>query len=378
MTLYLSRWHTCLIFFFFSFSRSLESSLYHHRRKLQPKIPKTAAEFLEMLDSSGYEANLLGSVQVGDQLAVLFLPTAMKEVLSTCQEISFDGTFYCCPAQFSQIFTVFAVVGEYTFPCCTVLMTAKSQELYEAVFAKLLESVPTMQPVLAIGDFEQASGNAIKTIFPDIRVSGCSFHFMQATLRMARKQGLDNAFKTNARFRKLLKRMMHSNFLPANQIPQALDVLLREESGLTVEHELKGFRKLKKYMRTFWLNRVGSDILSVFGLIRKTNNGAECHHSRLKSRILSHRPRVWKFLETYNLMMVDYCADIARVQNGVQIARPRRPKNVENSERRRIAEEKLTSGKNNLYLLSRVRGKRFREFNAYCFAIKSSMVKIQH
>ena len=131
-------------------------------------------------------------------------------------------------------------------------------------------------------------------------------------------------------------------------------------------------------MRTFWLNRVGSDILSVFGLIRKTNNGAECHHSRLKSQILSHRPRVWKFLETYNLMMVDYCADIARVQNGVQIARPRRPKNVENSERRRIAEEKLTSGKNNLYLLSRVRGKRFREFNAYCFAIKSSMVKIQH
>lgn len=137
---------------------------------------------------------------------------------------------------------------------------------------------------------------------------------------------------------------MHLNFLPEHQIAHALDVLLQEESGLTIESEKKGFQKLKKYIRVYWIDRVGPSVLSVFGLCRKTNNGAETHHGRLKSRVLSHRPRLWRFLEIFNQMMVDYSNDIGRLENGIPISRQRRSINIANSERRQIAEEKLTSG----------------------------------
>ena len=50
-------------------------------------------------------------------------------------------------------------------------------------------------------------------------------------------------------------------------------------------------------------------------------------------------------METFNLMMKDYSSDIDRLRNGTSIARSRRPQNVQNSERRRQAEEELTSGK---------------------------------
>ena len=288
---------------------------------------------------------------VGNEAAALFLPDKMREVLRLSSEISFDGTFFCCPSQFYQIFTVFAVFEGSTFPCRTALMTCKTQEMYEAVFCKILESVPTMNPEVVTSDFEQASRNAVKIVFPNIRVAGCSFHFKQATLRMARKQGLDKAFKTNILFRKLIKRIMHINFLPANQISPALKELLREESGLTVELESKGFRKLQKYIRTFWIDGIGPEVLLVFGLPRKINNRAETHHKRLKARILSHRPMIWKFLKTFNLMMKGYSNDIDRLRNGSSIAHLRRPQNVQNAERRRQAEEQLTSGKsgNELY-----------------------------
>ena len=281
---------------------------------------------------------------MGEDIATVFLPEEMKEVLRTCTEVSFDGTFFCCPIQYSQIFTLFAVVQEKTFPCVTILMTAKNQALYEAVFRKILEAVPAMQPEIAISDFEQASRNAIKAVFPNIRVSGCSFHFMQATLRMARKQGLANAFQSNDIFRTLLKRIMHLNFLPAHQISPALEVLAREESGLT-DNEERAWKKVKKYLRTYWIDRIGPDVMTVFGLNRKTNNGAEQYHGRLKARILSHRPRIWKFLEVYNIMAQDCSADIHRHQAGIPIARKRRTVNLANSQRRAEAEEKLTSGK---------------------------------
>ena len=214
-----------------------------------------------MFNNSGYDEFFLGSISVGTETAELFLPDKMREVLRLSSEISFDGTFFCCPMQFSQIFTIFAVFEGSNFPCCTALMTCKTQEMYEAVFGKILEAVPTMNPEVVTSDFEQASRNAVKMVFPNIRVAGCSFHFMQATLRMARRQGLDKALKTNVGFRKIMKCIMHVNFLPANQISPALEELLREESGLTEELESKGFRKLQKYLRTFWIDRIGPEVL---------------------------------------------------------------------------------------------------------------------
>ena len=193
--LYINSCNVSLLFF-----RGIESSLYRHRRRLQPKIPQTIQEFIGLLDSSGYGQYYKGSIQLGENFAVIFVPDTMKEVLNECQEISFDGTFFCCPALFSHIFTVFGVKEDKTFPCATVLMTAKTQELYEAVFRKIVQIAPEFSPVIAISDFEIASRNAVKSIFPDIRVSGCAFHFMQAILRMSKKQGLTNAFKSNRPF----------------------------------------------------------------------------------------------------------------------------------------------------------------------------------
>ena len=298
-----------------------------------------------MLNGSGYQDYFCGSVQVETQRAAIFMSDEMRRVLQNCEEIAYDGTFFTCPKQFSQVFTVFVVVQGKTFPCVTVLMTSKTQELYEAVFGKILEIVPDMNPQLAIADFERASYNAMKTIFPNIRVSGCSFHFIQANLRMARKQGLTEAFRTNNELKSLLKRLMHLNFLPAHMMSPAFEILAREDPGLVDPLEKKKWRKVIKYIRSFWMDKIGPEWLSVFGLERKTNNGCEQYHSRLKGRVISHRPRIWKYIEILNEIIVDTNADVHRHVSNIPISRPQRRINFENAQRREVAEQKLNSGK---------------------------------
>ena len=71
-----------------------------------------------------------------------------------------------------------------------------------------------MNPLSAVGDWETASRNAIKTVYPNIAL----FHHNRAVWRKITKLGLVTLFHTNASFKKFLKSIRFLPLLPLEHI----------------------------------------------------------------------------------------------------------------------------------------------------------------
>ena len=103
-------------------------------------------------------------------------------------------------------------------------------------------------------------------------------------------------------------------------------------------------QKLKKYFKKRWLSQIEPGELSVYNLDISTNNAAESYHSKLKSLVPTCHPRIWTLMATLNQIIQDTDSDIGRLQLGLEISKPRKKKNVQNFERRRIIRQKLSDG----------------------------------
>ena len=67
--------------------REVESSMYHARRMLQPKIPPTASEFCAMLPTTAFGDYYKFSVTCGNQTAVVFFSDKMSRELSLQNQV---------------------------------------------------------------------------------------------------------------------------------------------------------------------------------------------------------------------------------------------------------------------------------------------------
>ena len=174
-----------------------ESSMYRARRQIQPKIPLTATEFVEMLSTTSLGAHFKFSVRSGDQIGVVFFSDEMRSILSESTNIQFDGTFYTVPVQFYQLWTIFISIGRYTLPAIHCLLSGKTQGLYKAILENILIHIPQFTPIATMSDWEAAARNAFKEVFPHISNYGCWFHYTQRIWAKTQKLDLCNAFKNN-------------------------------------------------------------------------------------------------------------------------------------------------------------------------------------
>ena len=108
------------------------------------------------------------------------------------------------------------------------------------------------------------------------------------------------------------------------------------------------------YFKKQWLTKIGPEELSIFNLDNVTNNAAESYHAKLKFIIISSHSRIWNFLTVINEIIADYDSEMARLQQGREITRSSKKKNVMNNERRKRYKEKLLSGSTLPYNFSKV------------------------
>ena len=73
--------------------------------------------------------------------------------------------------------------------------------LYTGVFAKVQELVLDFSPTSAMADFEETSAAAFKSVFGDVAISGCWFHFAQSVVKRVNKTGLKDAIINDAHVR---------------------------------------------------------------------------------------------------------------------------------------------------------------------------------
>ena len=115
-----------------------------------------------------------------NEVAFIFGSDCMINKLTDSTHIQFDGTFKVVPKIFLQLFTLFIEFNGHTLPALHIRMTRKTENLYRTVLYSIHELLPNFIPTFAIGDFEPASRNALKELFPSITIIGCWFHYTKA------------------------------------------------------------------------------------------------------------------------------------------------------------------------------------------------------
>lgn len=328
----------------------MEGVIYKTRRLSLPALPKSILEADTRIRNSRYltvkgEVFYRGLVEgTEDGSALIFASREQLEVLSEAREIFFDATFKVVPTLFYQLFTIFATHADETFPVLYALMTRKSFSVYRALFAKMKELVPTCNPSNAMADFEEASGAAIREIFGNVVLNGCWFHFAQAVMKRVQKLGLKVVYGNNKAVTDIVHCIFGLPLLPATEINLAVqDIRGTIPNNSTESQQLQ---QLVAYVQRQWIDRqsVGPDRLSVHDNKYRTNNVLESYHADLRRRIKVAHPNFFGFLGHIQHVTIDEMTDIHRLDNGLNIRRPKKKKYLHNDSRIKTAIEKFDSG----------------------------------
>ena len=109
-----------------------------------------------------------------------------------------DGTFDSAPTN-QQLYTIHAVVdGTRTLPMVYCICDHKNDATYNRIFEHSKEKRPDLDPSSVTVDFEIAAINAIQHAYPNAQISGCYFHFCQASFRKLQTLGLQTWYAEKA------------------------------------------------------------------------------------------------------------------------------------------------------------------------------------
>ena len=93
--------------------------LYKTRRKELPKLPPSFSDIVipdHLQNSATNERFLQKSAEIGDKKIFIFTTPKLMECLCRSSAVFVDGTFYCAPSPFSQLYTLHGTINGQTLP----------------------------------------------------------------------------------------------------------------------------------------------------------------------------------------------------------------------------------------------------------------------
>ena len=88
-----------------------------------------------------------------------------------------DGNFRVTPDGFSQMYTTHGFYDDHMFPCVYALLPGRGEDTYRRLLT-LVETLTNLtESASIVSDFELASIKAFQHHFPNVKISGCLFHF---------------------------------------------------------------------------------------------------------------------------------------------------------------------------------------------------------
>lgn len=299
-----------------------EGFIYRRQRKYVPLLPTTIEEFEKYIMDDKYRQfftkdhrNLpyfrgIWTSTKGERNLVFISETTLR-LINTMNHIAFfmDGTYKALPHHiaFRQLYVISVTYENQCYPLAYIFMEKKTFESYDTIFQHLKFLMPSVEVVKLMTDYEAATRKALKKHYPNARLAGCFFHYVQAMVKSTKRFGL----RKDERFQDAIKKICHLALLPNELVLggfQSIDDSLRNIESMRWER----FRK-------YWLKQWGSANISVYGLVDRTNNFSESNNKSLNLLNLKHHPNIWHLIKNLKLLEMDKSDQIGRAVLGEMI-----------------------------------------------------------
>ena len=186
-------------------------------------------------------------------------------------------------------------------------MPGKNAALYTEMWQKMKEASeqlygpPTTRKIIMI-DFETGAIPALRNVFPNDVVKGCTFHFRQALFRHVQSCGLQSIYRNDSvpGVKRWLQTIMAMTQLPANMVRHAWFWCLKSPPYVADPVVAQALRNFSNYFQHTWIDNpmYPPEMWTHFdhsGM--KTTNVGEGFHSKLKHVFPTVHPPLPEFLK---------------------------------------------------------------------------------
>ena len=216
--------------------QSYKSTFLKLRHGLKPQLPQTLFDLNFEGDNFKYsqttdeEPFLRHHSKNEDNHLLMFASNEGLKLLSTSSRWHSDGTFFAAPKPFNQVYIIHAYTDNgHMLPCAYYLTQKKDCAIYKAMFTHLKNAAEEngyiLNPKTIVVDFELAAINAYKFHWPGAEIKGCFFHFTQAVLRWAFRNGYKLHYSANTTFKLWLKMILALPVVPVGRIFEAWEII---------------------------------------------------------------------------------------------------------------------------------------------------------
>ncbi|KAL4500704.1 hypothetical protein ABPG72_019938 [Tetrahymena utriculariae] len=195
--------------------------------------------------------------------------------------------------------------SELFFPVYHILMSQKSQCLYEEAFQQakcIIDKYKTSQNPFQLTtvscDFEKALLNSIKQVFPQAEIYGCFFHLSQCIWRKAGKLGLRQSQHISTTIY-IITSFLLLSFFEVEKVPKIFESIQKR-------FDIEQFKPLLNYLKEYWIEEKICSLsminyrrkLVLKEFFSKSNNCIAAYHSVLSRKLqYSISPNINFFLE---------------------------------------------------------------------------------
>ncbi|XP_039286874.1 uncharacterized protein LOC111058838 [Nilaparvata lugens] len=310
---------------------SLASAMQKSRQGVRPPEPENTWDYIssmqehedKYLDIFG-ECFLSGVVDDGEGVAVIFIVKQLLKLLEgEGAELHMDNSFSCAPKTPElKLFTIIAIHQECAFPVVFCLMSKRTAELYSSIMNHLKEKIPKLAPQTIVSDYDFELMKAVSDSFPEQEGTihtGSWFHYAQSIYKKILQLGLEELFTSNTLVKKATQMIISLALLPHEFIEEGMDCI---ESYFRMAEEISPIHLEKmdaffRYVREYWLTKVGSEVFSIFMQRHRASNCQEAHHSRLSGLLGGNpRPSIWSFQWCLARIARNAITDALRLEKG--------------------------------------------------------------
>ena len=262
----------------------------YFRQKHRPQEPKRQEKDFDLSYTHLPSDFLLEDISIEGERHILFATTIQLRLLESAKTWFVDGTFKLMRKPFVQLFSIHAFVrkdGEaIQLSLLFCLMTRRQKIDYVAILEAITTSFSSDNKLeRVILDFEAALWRAFETVFPQAKLTGCSFHFTQAIFRHVQMLGLQTSYQNNIATRKYIRKLMALCYIPDVHIKPLFE-------DLAMLATCEPLKNLIAYINNTWITSLlhGPHRWSVFGMPIRTNNDVEGWHNKLNKKVNHKSP----------------------------------------------------------------------------------------